>query len=101
MLFVLQSSFFAHFMCFEVPAFVPPGAPANGMKNEPDDNDLNDDDISFIDSDGNDIKQSTFLTNQINLVAFFIKYKISNFVWQYLCLKMVSYISSLLRQRFN
>ncbi|ONK74607.1 uncharacterized protein A4U43_C03F8230 [Asparagus officinalis] len=59
-LLVDESSFFAHFMCFEVPAFVPPGALANGNKNSSDDNDTNDDDddISFIDSDGNDIKSN-------------------------------------------
>ena len=49
-------------MCFEVPAFVPPGAPANGNTNGFDDNDTNADDISFIDSDGSDIKQGMFLS---------------------------------------
>nr|XP_029116290.1 exocyst complex component SEC3A isoform X3 [Elaeis guineensis] len=52
-LLVDESSFFAHFMCFEVPAFVPPGAPANGTKNGSDGNDANGDDLSFMDSDAN------------------------------------------------
>lgn len=59
-LLVDESSFFAHFMCFEVPAFVPPGSVSNGNRHGSDDN--NDDDISFIDSDGNDIKQSSSST---------------------------------------
>lgn len=52
-------------MCFEVPAFVPPGAPANGNKYGSDDIDTNDDDISFIDSDGNDIKHGKFLPDKL------------------------------------
>ncbi|XP_073107903.1 exocyst complex component SEC3A isoform X3 [Elaeis guineensis] len=57
-LLVDESSFFAHFMCFEVPAFVPPGAPANGTKSESDGNDANDDDLSLMDFDGNNIKRN-------------------------------------------
>ena len=38
----LQSSFFAHFMCFEVPALVPPGGVANGGKSGYNDDDAND-----------------------------------------------------------
>ncbi|KAG1368535.1 exocyst complex component SEC3A [Cocos nucifera] len=52
-LLVDESSFFAHFMCFEVPAFVPPGAPANDTKNGSDGNDANDDDLSLMDSNAN------------------------------------------------
>lgn len=55
-LLVDESSFFAHFMCFEVPALVPPGAPANGTRSESDGNDANDDDPSLMDSDGNNIR---------------------------------------------
>ncbi|XP_017701685.2 exocyst complex component SEC3A-like isoform X2 [Phoenix dactylifera] len=57
-LLVDESSFFAHFMCFEVPAFVPPGAPTNGTKSESDGNDANDDDLSLMDFDGNNVKSS-------------------------------------------
>ncbi|XP_040997299.1 exocyst complex component SEC3A-like [Juglans microcarpa x Juglans regia] len=44
-------SFFAHFMCFEVPALVPPGnKPAYGN------DDANDDDLGIMDIDENDCK---------------------------------------------
>ncbi|XP_068656095.1 exocyst complex component SEC3A-like [Aristolochia californica] len=49
-LLVDESSFFAHFMCFEVPTLAP-------NKNGSDD-DANDDDLSPMDMDGNDIKPS-------------------------------------------
>lgn len=49
----LQSSFFAHFMCFEVPALVPPGGLANGNKSVPID-DENDDDLGIMDIDDNE-----------------------------------------------
>ncbi|KAG9440846.1 hypothetical protein H6P81_021011 [Aristolochia fimbriata] len=49
-LLVDESSFFAHFMCFEVPTLAP-------SKNGSDD-DANDDDLSPMDMDGNDIKPS-------------------------------------------
>ncbi|KAL6511716.1 Exocyst complex component S3A [Orobanche gracilis] len=49
-LLVDESSFFAHFMCFEVPALLPPGGLANG--NKPNDGD-NDDDLGIMDVDDN------------------------------------------------
>ncbi|KAL0302693.1 UNVERIFIED_CONTAM: Exocyst complex component SEC3A [Sesamum angustifolium] len=52
-LLVDESSFFAHFMCFEVPALVPPGGLANGNKTVPIDDD-NDDDLGIMDIDDND-----------------------------------------------
>ncbi|KAI3460279.1 hypothetical protein Pfo_016942 [Paulownia fortunei] len=52
-LLVDESSFFAHFMCFEVPALVPPGGLANGNKTVPNDDD-NDDDLGITDIDDND-----------------------------------------------
>ncbi|KAG8389979.1 hypothetical protein BUALT_Bualt01G0035700 [Buddleja alternifolia] len=52
-LLVDESSFFAHFMCFEVPALVPPGGIANGNKSIPNDDD-NDDDLGIMDIDDND-----------------------------------------------
>ncbi|KAM5564782.1 exocyst complex component SEC3A [Rosa sericea] len=55
-LLVDESSFFAHFMCFEVPALVPPGGTANGDKSEYDDDDPNDDDLGIMDIDDNDSK---------------------------------------------
>ncbi|XP_043709622.1 exocyst complex component SEC3A-like [Telopea speciosissima] len=54
-LLVDESSFFAHFMCFEVPALVPPGGPANGNKNGSND-DVNVDDLGIMDIDDNDSK---------------------------------------------
>lgn len=57
----MQSSFFAHFMCFEVPALVPPGAPSSASKNGLTGDDTNDDDLSLMDLDGNDIKPSNHL----------------------------------------
>ncbi|KAK1645785.1 hypothetical protein QYE76_063590 [Lolium multiflorum] len=54
-LLVDESSFFAHFMCFEVPALVPAGAP-NFNKYRSGANDPDDDDLSLMDPDGNDIK---------------------------------------------
>lgn len=56
-LLVDESSFFAHFMCFEVSALVPAGA-SNGKKKGSDDNSASDDDINLMDSEGNDVKQS-------------------------------------------
>ncbi|KAF8377471.1 hypothetical protein HHK36_030849 [Tetracentron sinense] len=55
-LLVDESSFFAHFMCFEVPALVPPGGPLNGNKNGSNDDDTNDDDLGIMDIDENDSK---------------------------------------------
>ncbi|XP_058081766.1 exocyst complex component SEC3A-like [Magnolia sinica] len=55
-LLVDESSFFAHFMCFEVPALVPP---ANSSKSGATADDANDDELSLMDLDGNDIKPST------------------------------------------
>ncbi|KAI9201741.1 hypothetical protein LWI28_028448 [Acer negundo] len=55
-LLVDESSFFAHFMCFEVPALVPPGGVANGNKNGSYDDDANDDDLGIMDIDENDSK---------------------------------------------
>ncbi|KAI4339867.1 hypothetical protein MLD38_024760 [Melastoma candidum] len=54
-LLVDESSFFAHFMCFEVPALVPPGGSGNGNKAEATDDD-NDDDLGIMDIDENDSK---------------------------------------------
>ncbi|CAL9066816.1 unnamed protein product [Musa banksii] len=56
-LLVDESSFFAHFMCFEVSALVPAGA-SNGKKKGSDDNSASDDDINLMDSEVNDVKQS-------------------------------------------
>ncbi|KAL7117186.1 hypothetical protein ACP275_03G057000 [Erythranthe tilingii] len=47
-LLVDESSFFAHFMCFEVPALVPSGS-SNGSKSAPND----DDDLGIMDIDDN------------------------------------------------
>ncbi|XP_057974982.1 exocyst complex component SEC3A [Malania oleifera] len=55
-LLVDESSFFAHFMCFEVPALAPPGGLANGNKNGSNDDDSNDDDLGIMDIDENDSK---------------------------------------------
>ncbi|RDY08690.1 Exocyst complex component SEC3A, partial [Mucuna pruriens] len=53
-LLVDESSFFAHFMCFEVPTLVPPGGVVNGNKTGYDD----DDDLGIMDIDENDGKSS-------------------------------------------
>ncbi|XP_016551028.2 exocyst complex component SEC3A isoform X2 [Capsicum annuum] len=55
-LLVDESSFFAHFMCFEVPALVPPGGLANGNKSAHDEDDANYDDLGIMDIDENDNK---------------------------------------------
>ncbi|KAK2993251.1 hypothetical protein RJ640_015730 [Escallonia rubra] len=55
-LLVDESSFFAHFMCFEVPALVPPGGLANGSKSAPNYDDANDDDLGIMDIDENESK---------------------------------------------
>ncbi|KAK6938752.1 Exocyst complex component Sec3, PIP2-binding N-terminal domain [Dillenia turbinata] len=55
-LLVDESSFFAHFMCFEVPTLVPPGGPVNGNKTGGNDDDTNDDDLGIMDIDDNDSK---------------------------------------------
>ncbi|CAJ1972646.1 unnamed protein product [Sphenostylis stenocarpa] len=54
-LLVDESSFFAHFMCFEVPTLVPPGGVVNGNKTAYDDDD-DDDDLGIMDIDENDSK---------------------------------------------
>ncbi|KAK1389369.1 exocyst complex component SEC3A [Heracleum sosnowskyi] len=60
-LLVDESTFFAHFMCFEVPGLAPPGGPANG-KDETNDDDANDDDLGVKDIDDSDKKKG----NQIS-----------------------------------
>ncbi|XP_048226940.1 exocyst complex component SEC3A isoform X2 [Ricinus communis] len=58
-LLVDESSFFAHFMCFEVPALVPPGGLANGNRSgsyNDEANDDDDDDLGIMDIDENDSK---------------------------------------------
>ncbi|KAG0467875.1 hypothetical protein HPP92_017203 [Vanilla planifolia] len=55
-LLVDESSFFAHFMCFDVPALVPPGGPTSGKKGVMDGDDVIDDDLGIMDPDGNDIE---------------------------------------------
>ncbi|KAF4349685.1 exocyst complex component SEC3A-like [Cannabis sativa] len=54
-LLVDESSFFAHFMCFEVPTLVPPGGVGNGNKSGNND-DGDDDDLGIMDIDENDGK---------------------------------------------
>lgn len=55
--FILQSSFFAHFMCFEVPALAPPGGAGNDNKNRSNNDDGNDDDdLGIMDIDETDKK---------------------------------------------
>ncbi|KAL8145087.1 exocyst complex component SEC3A [Apium graveolens] len=53
-LLVDESSFFAHFMCFEVPALAPPGGPNH--KNGSNDDDANEDDLGIMDIDDSDSK---------------------------------------------
>ncbi|KAJ6404814.1 hypothetical protein OIU84_012896 [Salix udensis] len=55
-LLVDESSFFAHFMCFEVPALVPPGSVANGNKDGNANDEDDDDDLGILDIDENDGK---------------------------------------------
>ncbi|KAK9271192.1 hypothetical protein L1049_026782 [Liquidambar formosana] len=55
-LLVDESSFFAHFMCFEVPALVPPGGLVNGSKTGSNNDDTNDDDLGIMDIDETDSK---------------------------------------------
>ncbi|KAJ8772804.1 hypothetical protein K2173_027981 [Erythroxylum novogranatense] len=58
-LLVDESSFFAHFMCFEVPTLVPPGGSANGNKSgsyHGEGNDEEDDDLGIMDIDDNNSK---------------------------------------------
>ncbi|XP_022133572.1 exocyst complex component SEC3A [Momordica charantia] len=61
-LLVDESSFFAHFMCFEVPTLVPPGG-VNGGKAGYDDDD---DDLGIMDIDENDSKSGK---NSVELAA--------------------------------
>uniref|UniRef100_A0A7C9B451 Exocyst complex component Sec3 C-terminal domain-containing protein n=1 Tax=Opuntia streptacantha TaxID=393608 RepID=A0A7C9B451_OPUST len=55
-LLVDESSFFAHFMCFEVPALNPPGSLPNGNKPTSNDDDTDDDDLGIMDIDDNSTK---------------------------------------------
>ncbi|CAH9144792.1 unnamed protein product [Cuscuta epithymum] len=50
-LMVDESSFFAHFMCFEAPALVSPGDSANGSKSVRDEDDSKSDDLGIMDID--------------------------------------------------
>ena len=55
--FIIQSSFFAHFMCFEVPALAPPGGAGNDKKSQSNNDDGNDDDdLGIMDIDETDKK---------------------------------------------
>lgn len=59
--FESQSSFFAHFMCFEVPALNPPGSVPNGNKSASTVDDADDDDdLGIMDIDDNDGKTGIF-----------------------------------------
>ncbi|PKU68373.1 Exocyst complex component SEC3A [Dendrobium catenatum] len=53
-LLVDESSFFAHFMCFDVPALVSPGVPSNIKRDALDGDDAHDDDLSIMDPDEDD-----------------------------------------------
>ncbi|AEE32185.1 unnamed protein product [Arabidopsis thaliana] len=56
-LLVDESSFFAHFMCFEVPALAPPGGAGNDKKSQSNNDDGNDDDdLGIMDIDETDKK---------------------------------------------
>ncbi|CAD5314863.1 unnamed protein product [Arabidopsis thaliana] len=56
-LLVDESSFFAHFMCFEVPALAPPGGAGNDKKSQSNNDDGNDnDDLGIMDIDEADKK---------------------------------------------
>ncbi|KAI8011803.1 Exocyst complex component SEC3A [Camellia lanceoleosa] len=50
---ILLQVLFAHFMCFEVPALVPPRGVASGNKTGLNDDDTNDDDLGILDIDEN------------------------------------------------
>ncbi|KAJ1701700.1 hypothetical protein LUZ63_001479 [Rhynchospora breviuscula] len=63
-LLVDESSFFAHFMCFEVPALVPAGGPALNKKGAKDDDD---DDLGIMDPDGNDMKPDSGTSELVTL----------------------------------
>ncbi|KAK4771018.1 hypothetical protein SAY87_031550 [Trapa incisa] len=55
-LLVDESSFFAHFMCFEVPTLVASGGISNATRNVSHDDDNDDDDLGIMDIDDNDGK---------------------------------------------
>ncbi|XP_056689606.1 exocyst complex component SEC3A isoform X3 [Spinacia oleracea] len=66
-LLVDESSFFAHFMCFEVPAVNPPGSVPNGNKSASTVDDADDDDdLGIMDIDDNDGKTGK---NSVELAA--------------------------------
>lgn len=66
-LLVDESSFFAHFMCFEVPALNPPGSVPNGNKSASNVDDADDDDdLGIMDIDDNDSKTGK---NSVELAA--------------------------------
>ncbi|KAI8011810.1 Exocyst complex component SEC3A [Camellia lanceoleosa] len=54
---------FAHFMCFEVPALVPPRGVASGNKTGLNDDDTNDDDLGILDIDENGRKTGNSFVN--------------------------------------
>ncbi|KAL8166054.1 hypothetical protein V2J09_007553 [Rumex salicifolius] len=56
-LLVDESSFFAHFMCFEVPTLNPSGSLSNG-KSAPNEDEADDDDLGIMDIDDDDSKAS-------------------------------------------
>ncbi|KAL2937981.1 Exocyst complex component SEC3A [Bienertia sinuspersici] len=66
-LLVDESSFFAHFMCFEVPSLNPPGSvPTDNKSNSNIDDDADDDDLGIMDIDDNDNKAGK---NSVELAA--------------------------------
>lgn len=65
----LQSSFFAHFMCFDVPALVSPGVPSNIKRAVLDGDDVNDD-LGIMDPDEGDTDISILLSSTPSLMFF-------------------------------
>lgn len=66
---LLQSSFFVHFMCFEVSTVSPPDAPSVD-RTASSGNGTNEENLSKMDALGNDVKPS-------NLLCFVLKMDLS------------------------
>ncbi|KAJ0989448.1 hypothetical protein J5N97_007804 [Dioscorea zingiberensis] len=66
-LLVDESSFFAHFMCFDIPMLLPPGDPANITKNESNGIGANDSNQNLTHAHGNDAKTSNASDDMIAL----------------------------------
>ena len=77
---MFQSSFFAHFMCLEVPTIVPPGGPVDRNKAGYEDDANDDDDLGIMDIDENDNKSGNYTLLSANILSVILSV-VSSLIW--------------------